>query len=155
MKKKYYLTKEGYENLQKEFKRLKSEEWPAILKRVSEARELGNLEDNPEFDEASKAKDLVEGRIMEIEAIIDDVEIIKEEPKGVKGKISLGTTVTLEVQGEHQTFTIVGSIEADPTQGKLSHEGPLGKQLLGLKEGDIIEIKLPFGNVEYRVVKIH
>ena len=155
MKKKYYLTKEGYENLQKEFKRLKSEEWPAILKRVSEARELGNLEDNPEFDEASKAKDLVEGRIMEIEAIIDDVEIIKEEPKGVKGKISLGTTVTLEVQGEHQTFTIVGSIEADPTQGKLSHEGPLGKQLLGLKEVDIIEIKLPFGNVEYRVVKIH
>ncbi len=155
MKKKYYLTKEGYENLQKEFKRLKSEEWPAILKRVSEARELGNLEDNPEFDEASKAKDLVEGRIMEIEAIIDDVEIIKEEPKGVKGKISLGTTVTLEVQGEHQTFTIVGSIEADPTQGKLSHESPLGKQLLGLKEGDIIEIKLPFGNVEYRVVKIH
>ncbi len=155
MKKKYYLTQEGHDNLQEEFKRLKGEEWPAILKRVSEARESGNLEDNPEFDEASKAKDLIEGRIMEIEAIIDNVEIIKAEPKGIKGKISLGTTVTLEVQGEHQTFTIVGSIEADPTQGKLSHESPLGKQLLGLKEGDIIEIKLPFGNVEYRVVKIH
>jgi transcription elongation factor GreA len=155
MKKKYYLTKEGFDNLQSEYARLKNEEWPAILKRVSEARESGNLEDDPEFEEANRAKEIIEGRILEIEQIIENVEIIEAAFKGIKGKISLGTTVTLEVQGENQTFTIVGSIEADPTQGRLSHESPLGKQLLGLKEGDIVEIKLPFGNVEYRVVKIH
>ncbi|MCA9391611.1 transcription elongation factor GreA [candidate division WWE3 bacterium] len=155
-KKEYYLTQTGYDNLRAEYDRLKAEEWPNVVKRVSDARELGKLEDNQEFEEAKKAKDVIEGKLLEIEDILERASIIEEGKSGAKATVDIGSTVTVEVKGSRQTFTIVGSIEADPAQGKISHESPVGEQLLGLRQGDIVEIKLPSGtNLEYKIVKIH
>lgn len=150
----YYLTQEGLDNLKTEYERLKGEDWPEVLQRVSEARELGKLEDNQEYEHAKHAKDIIEGRMVELEDIIANAAVIAPE-RIIDGKIVLGSTVTVEVKGDHQTFTIVGSVEADPSQGKLSCESPVGQQLLGLEEGDIIEIKLPHATIEYKIIKIH
>ncbi len=153
----YYLTQEGFDNLKVEHERLRGSDWPAVLKRVSEARELGKLEDNQELEEAKSAKDMIEGRLLELEDILERAEIIDVTAQGnrTRGIVTIGSTVTVEIQGAEQTFTLVGSIEADPGKGKISHESPVGKNLMGLKEGDIVEIKLPHATFEYKIIKIH
>ncbi len=153
MKKEYFLTQEGFKNLKKELERLKNEELPAAIKRVSKARELDKIEDNQEFETAIREKDILEGRISELEDVLENATVINKNK--VSTTIEVGSTITVEVKGVHKTLTIVGSMEADPSQGKVSHESPVGKQLLGLKEGDIVEIKLPHATVEYKIKKIH
>lgn len=153
-KDKYFLTKLGYQRLQEEYKRLKSEEKLVALERVKKAREMGNLEDNQEYEAARVALNLVEGRILELEDILDNAKIIAEE-REIKGKITLGSRVTVEVKGAKQALTIVGSIEADPSQGKISHKSPVGSKLLGLKKGDVVKIELPNTIIEYKILKIH
>ena len=138
-----------------EYEALMNEDKPAVLERIKEAREMGNLEDNQEFEAAREAQNVIEGRIQEIEEILADCEIIEAKGEGEETKIDLGSTVTVDVHGKEQIFTIVGSIEADPSQGKLSHESPVGSQLIGLKEGDDIKVELPHTTVNYKVLKIH
>jgi transcription elongation factor GreA len=156
---KYYLTKEGYENLQHEYQRLKTQDRPKALDRVKQARELGDLEDNdnPEYEAAREAQSVVEGRIMEIEDILAKAEIISVAPTSKVGevKVQLGSMVTVEVGGNEQTYTIVGSVESDPAQGRVSHESPVGSNLLGLKEGDVVKVELPHNTLEYKILKIH
>jgi transcription elongation factor GreA len=153
-RKEYFLTKEGLKNLKNELGRLKAEDLPLVVKRVSDARELGKLEDNQEFDEASRAKNMLEGRIDELEEIIKNASII-DHGEISSEVIQIGSTVTVEVKGDHHTFTIVGSVESDPSKGKISHESPVGKKLLGLKEGDVVKIQLPHATIDYRIKKIH
>ncbi len=152
-KKEYFLTQEGFDNLKKELERLKTQELPVAVKRVSKARELDKIEDNQEFEAAIREKDILEGRIAELEEVIENATVITK--KKVSAVVEIGSTVTVEVKGVHKTLTIVGSMEADPSQGKVSHESPVGRELLGLKEGDIVEIKLPHATVEYKIKKIH
>ncbi len=150
---KYYLTEEGYANLRKEYQRLKLHDKPLALKRIKNAREMDELEDNQEYEAAREAYSVLEGRLLEIEDILKNAQII--EKAVAQGRIDIGSKVTVEVNNQQQTFTIVGSIEADPSQGKVSHESPVGKSLLGLREGDIVEVKLPHATLEYRILKIH
>jgi len=154
-KKEYYITKEGIGNLRQEYQTLKEIEWPLVVKRVAEARELGKLEDNQEFDEAKKAKDIIERKIAELEEILENAVELKRQKSSSEAFVSVGSTLTVEVQGTRQTFTIVGSIEADPSQGKISDESPVGRELLGLKEGDVVTVTLPHASIDYRIKKIH
>lgn len=150
----YFLTQEGYNQLKEEYRVLLEEEKPAVISRIKEARAKGNLEDNPEYELVREEQMLLEGRILEIEQILDNTKIV-DSSNLVNGKVSIGSTVSVELDGETETYQIVGSAEANPIAGKISYESPVGKALLGLKPSDIVEIKLPHVTLKYKIVDIH
>lgn len=136
MKKQFYLTKEGIEELKTELAELVSQRGP-IAERIKTAREFGDLSENAEYSSARQEQERVESRIAEIEHILLNVEVIKKT-SGSK-KVQLGSSVTLK-NHETKTFQVVGTVEADPLNGKISDESPIGQALMGKVEGDKVEI---------------
>lgn len=150
MKQKYF-TKEGLENLKKELKRLKEKKRPYLVKRVTKAREMGDLSENSEYSSAREELSILDLRIKEIEANLKIGKVIKKHNKKT---ISLGSKVSIKTKGKSYVFTIVGELEADPLNQKISHHSPLGKALLGKKPGEIVEIQAPLGKIIYQIEKI-
>lgn len=151
MKKQFYLTQEGIDELRTELTGLTAQRGP-IAERIKTAREFGDLSENAEYSSARQEQERVEGRIAEIENILQNVEVIKK-PKG-DSKVQLGSKVTLK-DGDTKTFQVVGTVEADPLNGKISDESPIGKALLGKKVGDEVEIKTAADNHHsYKIVEI-
>lgn len=148
-----YLTVEGLKTLQEEYDRLIHSERPAVAERIARAREFGDLSENAEYDAAKDQQSFVEGRIIELEKMLSHAQVIQNVGNDVH-VVSLGSTVTVEIEGEKDTYTIVGSVEAQPEMGRISHESPVGKALLGLKVGDEVDVSLPQATLKYRVVKI-
>lgn len=139
MKKQFRLTKAGVAELEAELKDLISQRGP-ITERIKAAREFGDLAENAEYSSARQEQEKVESRIAEIEHILLNIELI-EKPRG-DSKVQLGSKVTLkDGDGKQKEFQVVGTVEADPLNGKISDESPLGRALLGKKEGDEVEIK--------------
>lgn len=155
--KKIYLTPEGLQDLQKEHEGLVKVKRPEILERLADARNQGDLSENAEYVAAREELSFIDGRIEEIEELLKQATVIKEETKKAGGKavVALGSTVTLHVSGKKEEFTVVGEWEADPTEKKISHESPLGKALLGKVVGDKVEVDAPAGKIAYTVVSIH
>lgn len=152
MKKLFRLTKSGVDELKGELTELISHRAP-LADRIRQARELGDLSENAEYQSAREEQDRLEARIAELEHILQNVEII-QKPKS-NGHVRLGSTVKLKSQdGKAQQFQVVGTVEADPLNGKISDESPIGRVLLGKKEGDTAEIKTPNDIVVYKVVNI-
>ncbi len=152
MKKQFYLTKEGIIELEKELEGLVSQRGP-IAERIKTAREFGDLSENAEYSSARQEQELVESRIAEIENILQNVEIIKK-PKG-DSKVQLGSSVTLkDSKSRSKNFQVVGTIESDPLNGKISDESPIGKALLGKSVGDEVEIKTPNETSIYKITNI-
>ena len=152
MKKLFRLTKEGVAELQAELKALTAVRG-AIADRIKTAREFGDLSENAEYQSARQEQDKNEGRIGEIEHILQSVEIIKA-PKG-DSKVQLGSKVKLKsANGNTKDFQVVGTVEADPLNGKISDESPIGQALLGKKLGDDVEIKTPAETATYKVTSI-
>ena len=150
MKKQFYLTREGVTELKTELAELVNQRGP-IAERIKTAREFGDLSENAEYSSARQEQERVESRISEIEHILLNVEIIKK-PSG-DNKVQLGSVVTLK---NHDTkkFQVVGTVEADPLNGKISDESPIGQALLGKKLGDEVEIKTPAETTLYKIVDI-
>ena len=138
MKKTVSLTQDGKKNLENELKSLIKMR-PAIADRLATARSFGDLKENQEYSDARAEQRQVESRILEIQEILKNAEIIKAA-KG--GKIAVGSTV--KMLGKEHTYSIVGAVEADPLNGRISDISPIGKALMGKKEGD--EYTLPNGN---------
>ncbi len=152
MKKQYYLTREGVDELKTEHSELIAQRGP-IAERIKTAREFGDLSENAEYSAARQEQERVEGRIAEIEHILQNVEIITK-PKG-DSKVQLGSRVKLKNGGgSAREYQVVGTVEADPLNGKISDESPIGQALLGRKEGDEVEIKTPAETLVYRIVDI-
>lgn len=152
MKKQFHLTKEGVDELKLECEELISQR-PVIAERIKTAREFGDLAENAEYTSARQEQERVEGRIAEIEHILLNVEVIKK-PKG-DSKVQLGSKVTLKGDsGRTKEFQVVGTVEADPMNGKISDESPIGQALLGKKEGEAVEIKTPAETATYKVIDI-
>lgn len=152
MKKQFHLTKEGIQELEAELKTLVAERGP-IAERIKTAREFGDLAENAEYTAARAEQEQTEGRIAEIEHILQNVQVIKK-PKG-DSKVQLGSTVKLKGDGDKaKQFQVVGTVEADPLNGKISDESPIGKALLGKKVGDTVEIQTPADTTSYKVVEI-
>lgn len=150
MKKLYRLTKEGVEELNSELEALIGKR-TEIAEAIKTARELGDLAENAEYQSARAEQERDEARISEIEAILLNVEIIKK-PKG-DSKVQLGSRVKLK-NGTVKEFQVVGTVEADPLNGKISDESPIGAALIGKKLGDSVEIKTPTEVKAYKIVAI-
>lgn len=151
MKKEFHLTKDGIERLETELETLNVLK-PKIVDRLKQARSQGDLSENADYDASRGELERTESRIKEIEHILQNVEII-EAPR-TNGAVKLGSTVGLKSSKVKTTFKIVGSVEANPGEGKISDESPIGIALLGKKVGEDVEIKLPSGATVYKVQSI-
>ena len=151
MRKQFRLTQSGVDELNNELQTLISKR-ADLADAIKTARELGDLSENAEYQSARADQDRSEARISEIDNVLRNVEIIKK-PTG-DSKVQLGSTVTLKNDGKTKTFQVVGTVEADPSNGKISDESPIGQALLGQKIGDTIEIKTPADTTAYKIVEI-
>ena len=151
MKKLFKLTQEGIDELKEELAALIAER-PEITERIRSARELGDLSENAEYASARSEQERAEGRIVEIEHILKNVDIISAPKAG--GKVSLGATVSLKSGSKEKQFQVVGTVEADPLNGKISDESPIGKALLGKKVGEEVEIVTPAETATYKIIDI-
>jgi len=148
----FRLTQSGIDELQAELNKCITER-SAIADRIKTAREFGDLAENAEYQTARQEQEKNEARIVELEHILANVEIIKA-PKG-DSKIQLGSTVKLKNKdGKTKEFQVVGTVEADPMAGKISDESPIGQALIGKKEGDDVEIKTPVETATYTIADI-
>lgn len=150
MKKLYQITDDGKAELEAELEELKSRRG-AIADKIAEARDFGDLSENAEYDSAREEQGLVESRIAEIEDILLNAEIIKATGKT---KVALGSKVELKTGKKTVVYSIVGPVEADPLEGKISNESPIGKELMGKKVGDKVTITTPKGEISYEIIKI-
>lgn len=150
MKKTYQITEAGKKELEDELKALKSRRGE-IADKIAEARDYGDLSENADYDTAREDQALVETRISEIESILASAEIIKVS-KG--SKIRVGSTVELKNGDKTVTYTLVGPVEADPLEGKISNESPIGVALTGKKVGESVTITTPKGSTTYEIVKV-
>ncbi len=155
MHKKIRLTDEGLKNLQEELETLKTEGRRDIAEKIKVARGYGDLSENSEYDEAKNEQAKIEARIVEIEAMLKNVEII-EDVKGTTKTVVLGSKVKiLDVEFEEECeYRIVGSAEANPEKGLISDESPVGKALLGHKKGDTVFAEAPAGEIEFKILAI-
>ena len=151
--KKIYLTEEGLNELKKELDFLKLEKRPEIINALKDARALGDLSENAEYDAARSEQASTEARIKEIEKMLENVEIINSVATDA---VALGTKVKLEYieDDEIAEYSIVGSKEADPFTNKISNESPIAKAIIGHKVGDIVNVISPNGEYQVKVVEI-
>ena len=150
--KKIQLTKEEYENLQKELKNLTEVKKPQAIERLSKARAMGDLSENSEYVAAKEDLALVEGRVQEVEEILKTAEVVTNH--NGNHVVDVGVTVTVEADGKTDQFQIVGEFEADPMNKKLSHTSPIGKALLGKKVGELVEVIIPAGKIQYKILEV-
>ncbi len=152
MPKPQYISKVGLEELKKELQRLKTEKRREIAQRLQEAKSLGDLSENAEYQEAKESQSALESRILELEGIIKHSRVIEKPTK--KNYVSIGSTVEAKFDGRSREFTIVGSEEANPVENRISNESPLGKAFLGRKIGEEVEVKTPKGKAKYKILRI-
>ena len=147
-----YLSPQGLEKLKRELEELKTVKRREIASRLEAAKALGDLSENAEYQEAKEAQSLNESQIGEMEEKLRNAVVIKK-PTDLN-VVQVGATIDVESDLGRETFTIVGSEEASPLEGKISNESPLGKSFLGKKAGETTEIKTPGGMVKYKILKI-
>jgi transcription elongation factor GreA len=150
------ITVRGAERLRAELKRLKSEERPAVIKAIAEARGHGDLSENAEYHAARDQQGFIEGRIKEIEHRLSHTEIIDVSKLPQTGKVVFGTTVELEGtdDGVRVSYQIVGEDEADIRQGLIAITSPIARALVGKEEGDTVAVQAPGGVRSYEIVKV-
>lgn len=149
---KHYLSKERFEELKKELEVLRSKKRLEVAERLKQAKEFGDLTENSEYIEAREEQNWLENRIFELEEILKKAVIIKK-PSSLS-EVEVGCTVTVKKGSQVFRYTIVGSDEASPKEGKISNESPLGRAFLNRKIGDVVMVSTPAGEAEYQITKI-
>jgi transcription elongation factor GreA len=147
-----YLSRDGLEKLRLELKELSTVRRPEIAQRIHDAKEHGDLTENAEYEDAKNEQAFVEGRIAQVEALIKNATLIDENHNS--DHVQIGSTVAVESEDGKETFTIVGSTEAKPTEGRISNESPVGRALLGKKKGEKVLVRVPAGDFTYKIVRI-
>lgn len=148
------LTRAGYDKLNAELKQLKTEERPAIIQAIAEAREHGDLSENAEYHSAKEKQSFIEGRIKELEGVISLADVI--DVAKLSGGVKFGATVRLadEDTDEEKTYQIVGEYEADIEAGLLNIKSPIARALIGKEEGDSVEVRTPGGMRSYEILSV-
>ncbi|MBV6451346.1 MAG: Transcription elongation factor GreA [Anaerolineales bacterium] len=150
-----FLTKEGYEKLQDELDFLRTAKRQEVANRLHEAMEGGELIENAEYEAAKNEQAFVEGRIQELDLLLATAKIIEDNGKKKGDVVHLGSKVTIkEGNFEAETFTIVGAAEANPREGKISNESPIGKAILARKVGDTVKVETPGGTYNVKILKV-
>ncbi|WP_019720818.1 transcription elongation factor GreA, partial [Heyndrickxia coagulans] len=149
----YPMTQDGKEKLEQELEYLKTVKRKEVVERIKIARSFGDLSENSEYDSAKEEQAFVEGRITTIENMIRNAKIIEDDGTDT---VSLGKSVTfVELpDGEEETYTIVGSAEADPFEGKISNDSPIAKSLLGKSVGEEVTVQTPGGDMRVKIISI-
>jgi transcription elongation factor GreA len=149
-----YLTAEGIKKLQEELDYLVDVRRPEVARQIAEAKADGDVSENAGYDEAKNTQAFVEGRILTLKNILANAVVISEN--GAKDRVDIGCKVTIrdEQYGDEETYTIVGSTEVDPGNGRISFKSPIGRALMGHRVGEIVEVETPGGTSEFEVVKI-
>ena len=148
------LTPDGYKKLQEELHVLR-ERRKEISKRIEQAKELGDLSENAEYSSAKDDQAFTEGRILELEDLVHSA-IVVAQPQTAGDSVQLGSTIDVDDTEHHRmTFTIVGINEADPAKGYISNESPLGQAFLNRRLNDTIEVRVPAGIKNFRILRIH
>jgi len=153
--KSYYMTQEGKEKLEEELQYLKTERRQEVVERIKVARGFGDLSENSEYDAAKDEQAFVESRIAQVEKMIRNAVII-ENDKENPDIVSLGSSVTFKElpDGDEETYTIVGSAESDPFEGKISNDSPMAKSLIGQEAGAEVSVSTPAGDIMVRILKV-
>lgn len=153
--KSYYMTAEGKEKLEKELHLLKTERRQEVVERIKIARDFGDLSENSEYDAAKEEQAFVEQRITQLEKMVRNAVII-ENDEGDSNVVTLGKSVTFQElpDGDEEKYTIVGSAEADPFEGKISNDSPIAKSLLGKEVGEEVTVATPGGDFQVRITKV-
>jgi transcription elongation factor GreA len=149
-----FLSAEGIGRLREELAELIGTKRPEVIARIKSAKELGDLKENADYSSAREEQSFLEGRIASIEALLRDATVI-EAPAA--GRIDLGSRVSIELVGQPGDVTVyelVGTAEADPAAGRISNASPVGRALIGRRVGDIVAVRTPRGDVEYRIVEV-
>ena len=147
-----YLSKDGLDKLRTELEEMTSVKRPEVAQRIHDAKEHGDLSENAEYEDAKNEQAFVEGRIQTLQALIKNATIIDENHS--TDHVQIGSTVKVESDDGAESFTIVGSTEARPTEGRISNESPVGRALLGKKKGEKVLVKVPAGDFTYKIVSI-
>jgi len=151
----YYFTKERLKQLEEEVEQLKTGGRQEVSDELRSSKELGDLKENAQYIEAKEAQQKLEKKINELEQMIRNAVIIDDKRiKKDNDEVQVGSTVEVSKNGEKKEFYIVGSNEANPQEGFISNESPIGQALVGSKEGDEISLETPKGSVKYKVLKI-
>jgi transcription elongation factor GreA len=149
------MTKEGIERLEKELENLRSVRRPEVADRIHQAKELASAQNNAEYEEAKNEQAFVEGRIMTLEHLLQNVVVIDEEAAHHASRVQLGSKVSLTSgDGTDMEYTIVGPAEARPTEGLISNESPVGRALLGKRVGDEVQVTVPKGVLRLTLTSI-
>ena len=150
-----FLTKEGFQKLQEELDFLRTTKRQEVASRLHEAMEGGELIENAEYEAAKNEQAFVEGRIQELDVLLASAKIIEDNGRKKSDTVLLGSKVTIkEGNFEAETFSIVGAAEANPREGKISNESPIGKAILGHKIGDSVKVETPGGTYTVKILKI-
>jgi transcription elongation factor GreA len=151
-----YLTEEGAAELRRELEELKTERRPELAAKLKEAISQGDLSENADYQDAKEQQAFLEGRINYLEDMLRSAKIISEHNGGAANVVALGSEITVLEDGEtaQETFVIVGAAEANPREGKISNESPLGRALLGKKTGSKVKVDAPAGQLVFKIVKV-
>jgi len=149
-----YLTAEGLEKLKKELSHLKTTVRDELSKRLRAAIQMGDLSENADYIQAKEEQGFLEGRILELESLLSNVKVIEEKDRR-DGKVDIGSIVTVqEANYPQETYYLVGPKEADPNNGRISYQSPIGKSLLNHITGDVVIIETPGGKLKLKINKI-
>ncbi|MCK5510549.1 transcription elongation factor GreA [Candidatus Parcubacteria bacterium] len=146
------ISQEGYEKLKNELNHLANVKRREIAVRIQIAKDMGDLSENAEYSEAKDAQAFNDGRIAEITQMLKNLTVVKNEKS--KGKVAMGSKVTVRCGNKEKNYAIVSFNEADPSTGKISNESPLGQSFLDKKTGDKVKVKAPKGEMEYEILKV-
>ena len=157
MEKNVFLTQEGLEKLQQELENLKTVRRKEVAERLKQAIGFGDLSENSEYDDAKNEQAFIEGEIQRLEEMLSNVQVIEDGIKVDDGTITIGAKVTIRFVGdddEEEEYKIVGTVEADPMNNRISNESPVGKAIIGHRAGDIVDVESPSGIVQYEILKV-
>lgn len=147
------ISQEGYDKLQEELAHLTHVKRKEIAERIEKAKELGDLSENAEYSEAKDAQALNDGRIIDITNLLKNVTVVAPKARGL-GKIDMGSVVTVESASGKKEYTIVSFNEANPAEGKISNESPIGMAFLGKGKGESVSVETPRGEIKFKILEV-
>lgn len=150
----FVLTRQGYERMQRELQEILTVKRPEVIETIREARQLGTLNENFDYEEAKRQQAILDARVRELKVILANARVV--DAPSSEGSVSIGSRVVVKCleDDEEEEYVIVGPAESSPSEGKISHESCVGRELLGKKVGDEVRVEVPSGTITFRILSV-